>query len=77
MRKWEYLQVNVELARNKLVVSANGEQVHATNGVGVEKELAQYLNSLGAEGWELVNADKNEYGFRNYFFKRPIEDAPA
>lgn len=77
MRKWEYLQINVELARNKLAVSANGEPVLDIQGTSVEKELAHYLNSLGAEGWELVNADKNEYGFRNYFFKRPLEDLLA
>jgi hypothetical protein len=75
MLKWEYLQINVELARNKLVVSADGEAVVDMQGSGVEKELAHYLNSLGAEGWELVNADKNEYGFRNYFFKRPVGDS--
>lgn len=73
MQKWEFLQVHVELSKNKLVASINGETVLNTKGPGVEMEFSQYLNSLGAEGWELVNADKNEYGFRNYFFKRPLE----
>lgn len=73
MQKWEYLQVHVEFSKNKLVASVDGDTVLDTNGPGTEKELTQYLNSLGAEGWELVNADKNEYGFRNYFFKRAVE----
>jgi hypothetical protein len=35
--------------------------------------LMSYLNSLGADGWEMINAHRNEYGFQNYFFKRPVE----
>ena len=73
MQKWEYLQVNVEFSKNKLAASANGKSVIDTRDADAETQLVFYLNSLGAEGWELVNADKNEYGFRNYFFKRPVE----
>ena len=73
MQKWEYFEIHVEFSKNKLVASANGETVIDAKGSDIEKELALYLNSLGAEGWEMVNADKNEYGFRNYFFKRPVE----
>jgi hypothetical protein len=73
MQKGEYLQVHVKHSKGKLVVSANGEQVIDATGTGIETELAHYLNSLGGQGWEMVNADKNEYGFQNCFFKRPIE----
>ena len=57
----------------QVVVSANGKEVIDANSTGIEMELAHYLNSLGAQGWGMVNADKNEYGFQNHFFKRPIE----
>jgi hypothetical protein len=73
MQKWEYLQVHAELSKGKLVASANGEQVISSKDSAVEADLVRYLNSLGAEGWEMVSAQKNEYGFQNYFFKRLVE----
>lgn len=73
MQKWEYLQIHVETSKARLLVSVTG------NGLAEKKEfndlahLMSYLNSLGAQGWEMINADRNEYGFQNYFFKRPVE----
>ena len=70
MQKWEYLLIHVTSAKSKVEVSVNGEDLL---DVKSERELIRYLNSLGAEGWGMINADRNEYGFQNYFFKRPIE----
>jgi hypothetical protein len=73
MWKWEYLQIHVETSKARLIVSVNGNELADKNEFGDMTDLMRYLNSLGAEGWEMVNADRNEYGFQNYFFKRPIE----
>lgn len=61
MQKWEYLQIHVEFSKNKIVASANGKTVLDAKGPDMETELAKYLNSLGADGWELVNADSAIY----------------
>jgi hypothetical protein len=73
MQKWKYLQVHAELSKGKLVASANGEQVISSKDSAGEADLVRYLDSLGAEGWEMISAQKNEYGFQNYYFKRSIE----
>ena len=74
MQKWEYLQIHVESSKTRLVVSVNGDEAADQKELGNTTELMRYLNLLGAEGWEMVNADRNEYGFQNYFFKRPVEE---
>jgi hypothetical protein len=73
MQKWEYLQVHVESAKGKLTIMVNGNKVTDTKEIAEMADLMRYINSLGAEGWEIVNANRNEYGFQNYFFKRPVE----
>lgn len=73
MQKWQYLQMHVEFSKGKLVASANGKEVFGLKDAGVEADLITYLDSLGAQGWEMLSAQKNEYGFQNYFFKRQIE----
>jgi hypothetical protein len=73
MQKWEYIRVHVEISNAKIVASANGEQVLNVKSSAVENDLTNYLDSLGADGWEMISAQKNEYGFQNYFFKRPID----
>jgi hypothetical protein len=72
MQKWEYLQLHVESSKTRLLVSVSGNEVDDKKEFGDVTGLTRYLNSLGAEGWEMVNADRNEYGFQNYFFKRPV-----
>ena len=72
MQKWEYLQIHVESSKARLIVSVHGNEVVDQKEFGDVTDLMRYLNSLGEEGWEMVNADRNEYGFQNYFFKRPI-----
>jgi len=73
MQKWEYLQIHVESSKARLIVSVYKNEVDDKKEFDDVTGLMRYLNTLGAEGWEMVNADKNEYGFQNYFFKRPIE----
>ena len=74
MQKWEYLQIHVESSKGRLLVSVNGHGVADKKEFSDMAGLMGYLNSLGAEGWEMVNAHRNEYGFQNYFFKRPIKE---
>jgi hypothetical protein len=73
MQKWAFLQIHVESSKTKLTVSVNGTQISEKKEFEDLTGLMSYLDSLGAEGWEMVNADRNEYGFQNYFFKRSIE----
>ena len=73
MQKWEYLQIHVESSKGRLSVSVNGNEMADKMEFDDLTGLMRYLNALGAQGWEMVNADRNEYGFQNYFFKRPIE----
>jgi hypothetical protein len=73
MQKWEYLQILAETSKARLNVSVNGNEMADKMEFDDLTGLMRYLNSLGAEGWEMVNADRNEYGFQNYFFKRPID----
>jgi hypothetical protein len=73
MQKWEYLQIHVESSKARLNVAVHGNEMADKMEFDDVTGLMRYLNSLGAEGWEMVNADRNEYGFQNYFFKRPIE----
>jgi hypothetical protein len=72
MQKWAYLQIHVESSKAKLTASVSGTQISEKKEFENLSMLMNYLDSLGAEGWEMVNADRNEYGFQNYFFKRPI-----
>ena len=71
MQKWEYVQVHVKSSKGSVAASVNGEDV---DNIKDEAGLMRYLNSLGAQGWEMENADRNEYGFQNYFFKRSVEE---
>jgi len=73
MQKWQYLQMHVEFSKGKLAATANGKEVFSSQDEAHEVDLIKYLDDLGADGWEMVSAQKNEYGFQNYFFKRPIE----
>ena len=73
MQKWEYIQIHVESSRARLSVSVHGNEIVEQKDFDDLGGLMRYLNALGAEGWEMVNADRNEYGFQNYFFKRAAE----
>lgn len=77
MQKWEYMRVGV-------TKTDKGIKEFEDNHDGLNPK--QYLNLLGSQGWELVNATTTVYettdGFSvrillttdyNYFFKRPIE----
>jgi hypothetical protein len=73
MQKWEYLQIHVESSKARLTASILAKETADKKEFEDVTGLMRYLNSLGAEGWEMVNADRNEYGFQNYFFKRPLD----
>ncbi len=73
MQKWEYLNVHVERIMEVSIVYANNKQVIKSKEDSFYTDLALYLNSLGEQGWEMVNAQNREHGFREYFFKRPTE----
>ena len=60
MQKWEYLQIHVETSKTRLNVSVNGNEIADKKEFDDVAGLMRYLNSLGAEGWEMVNADRNE-----------------
>ncbi len=72
MKKWEYVEVTAP-------VREDGQSVHIyLNGTEAVREsklsaLADYLNKLGEEGWELVNFAFHPNSTRFYYFKRPIK----
>jgi hypothetical protein len=73
VQTWEYLQIHVESSKGGRLASVYGKDAAHKKEFRDLADLMGYLNSLGAEGWEMVNADRNEYGFQNYFFKRLID----
>lgn len=73
MQKWEYLQVRVERIQEQLTVYANSKQIMKKSDSGFRTDFLLYINSLGEQGWEMINAQDREYGFESYFFKRPLE----
>jgi hypothetical protein len=71
MQKWEYLFVLCEVAGEWRARYVNGKEIHNwKNG----PPIFDYANSVGEEGWELVNPviTTSESG-ENYrlVFKRP------
>jgi hypothetical protein len=58
MDKWEYLSFRVP---------ANMKQVQIEKG---KLPVAEYLNYLGAQGWELVSSVQRPTGDFQLFFKR-------
>jgi hypothetical protein len=65
MQKWEYLLIYVDITK----WYRNGIQIGNFNHRWfIDKQpLADYLNKLGDEGWELVNAISQT----EFVFKRP------
>jgi hypothetical protein len=50
----------------------NGTEYRCDETGNRPKLLAQLLNQLGRDGWELVSSDAGSDG---YLFKRPVEEA--
>lgn len=91
MQKWEYLFIEVSLqqvqdegptrAQKALPIwdlYSNGTEVFGFWDLRFGEEsqkLPDYLNRLGAEGWELVTTFRRDDidWHREFMFKRPIE----
>ena len=75
MQKWEYLEVLKVFGKDMRIIPSKGKALFSDKGDIVPK-FSEYLDSLGAEGWELVNAQERDFGSDNhatYYFKRPID----
>ena len=67
MQKWEYIKVARSLNGGFFIDSTGVERVN----IDAER-LVDMMNLMGKDGWELINAIKDENGF--YFFKRPVQE---
>ncbi len=72
MQKWEYLYLEGYLlsATKPRAMKVNNEPLSE------RPNLWEYINQLGAEGWELVNAynlSKPDVHKDFFVFKRPVE----
>ncbi len=67
MERWEYLHIIMDVGAKGRVVarSANWEELPDWRK---GKLFSEYLNDLGAQGWELVAVEATRY-----IFKRPKE----
>jgi hypothetical protein len=73
--KWEYKVVYVNF---KGQISAEGEQLVIGRGERRSTFVRQYLDELGAEGWELTGVSPLGVSENSYFvFKRPFTGAYA
>jgi hypothetical protein len=64
-----------ESSKTKLLVSVNGNEVADKKDFGEMTDLTSYLNALGAEGWEMVNADRYEYAFKIIFLNARLDNS--
>lgn len=78
MQKWEYLFVSVTNERH-----ADGRSLQEVVFVNSEKKLvderplkSELAVQYGAEGWELVTIDFQDYGSWEMVFKRPKAETP-
>jgi hypothetical protein len=66
MQKWEYKIINIQWGNDK----RDGPIIEAIDGQptsGAKQGFIDYLNNLGAEGWELILYQPHW----TYLFKRP------
>lgn len=78
MTKWEYKIINVRSENYRVDPNARSGVWPAPSGPG-DRSTSQYLNELGAEGWELVaitsvNFKTGATDNVAMVFKRPLED---
>ncbi len=73
MQKWEYQFVRFDYFAGDLrPQSVNGKDV---DEVFKHQSLHEYANSLGYEGWEVVNLNFTPaYGYGFLIFKRPKQE---
>jgi hypothetical protein len=76
MQKWEYLRLTVVYRGESGIdhVISNGQKVIQKEDNAGWKELQNYLDTIGAQGWELVSMrTSNVRTAEIFYFKRPIE----
>jgi hypothetical protein len=70
MQKWEYKRIQITGSRYDghirihTVDAIDGTQIKA----GEQLDVDRYIQKLGSEGWEMINATDDDI-----YFKRPIE----
>jgi len=77
MQKWEYIEVLTVYGKvtDMRIIPSKGKPLFSDRG-DVVPQFSEYLDSLGAEGWEMVNAQNRDVGMflhTTYYFKRPID----
>ena len=78
MQKWEYLEVLAVYgkATDIRIIPSKGKPLFSDKDSIDMTDVRKYIDALGAEGWEMVNAQERDVGIANhttYYFKRPIE----
>ena len=75
MQKWEYLRLTVNYRNESEVHYAlsNGTEVLKKDGKHSWKDVQDYLENVGLQGWELVNVYQDSQLCEIYHFKRSIE----
>jgi hypothetical protein len=76
MLRWEYLRLTVVYHGEGGIdhATSNGHKVIQKEDNAGWKELQNYLDTLGAEGWEMVSMKtSNVRTAEIFYFKRPIE----
>jgi hypothetical protein len=71
MARWEYKTVFVDSWRR---VSIEGEETYPEEGERTSGFARRFLNSLGADGWELTGLQHTRPGQSYYIFKRELAD---
>ncbi|MEO0108609.1 MAG: DUF4177 domain-containing protein [candidate division WOR-3 bacterium] len=80
MQKWEYKTVSFGVNLSAILKIARWELETGGKLIRGEAETVQFLNQLGAEGWELVTTNNGTDHNGNItklimFFKRPVPSA--
>jgi hypothetical protein len=75
MQKWAYLRLTVNYRGENEIDYAisNGIKIFDKQNESNAKDLQNYIESKGGEGWELVNVYQDSQLCEIYHFKRPLE----
>ena len=75
MQKWEYLRLTVNYRGENDVFYAisNGTEIFKKQDKTNSKDIQNHLETMGCQGWELVNVYQDSQLCEVYHFKRPIE----
>jgi hypothetical protein len=72
VQRWEYLTLDAKTAYNTTKYYLNGEIKPELRN----KPLAEVMNAIGGQGWEMVGIATDKDG-HTYIFKRPSGRPPA